>query len=698
MISMKALLISTYLITTTCLIILIGLIFKLVDNQIDLSNHSANRYQSYQTAIELRKSSDDLTRLARTYVSTGNSIYEDQYWEILNVRNGISPRPDGSKIPLLNIMKNLKFSQSEFDLLSQSEINSNELVNTETRAMHAVKGMFSNDDVNYTIKKEPDFQLAQKIMFDDKYHQDKESIMSPIRLFFEQLDKRTSATVNQYKAKSEDTLRNIAILTGLIWIVFTVLFIALFRTRNVTKHAELENERIKLQSESDRIREMTLFVNNISKGNLDVDFSLKGDQDVLGHSLLSMRDNLNSIITDTHQLAIGAGEHGRLSDRISEENKVGLWKDLARSINSMLASVSAPILSIGGIMKSMAEGDLTKRSKLQAKGEIASMELHLNSALNNIETLMHAITLNANTVEKSTDDILTTSELMNSNTVEIASSISEISSGSRSQVNSIDESSNLIEKILNSSNVTSGHAKEINAVAKKGVVSSEKGNEATNNVVESMHNISEYSNKTNDSIQVLTNRSKDISKALGVITEIASQTNLLALNAAIEAAQAGDSGRGFAVVAEEIRKLAEDSRTSAKEIELLINDVQKDTDKAASVIKEMSNTVEKGEEASEVVANAFKEMSQYSADTLTFSEDILGASNVQITDIVNVVQITEKIVVISEETAAGTDEVASSATELATGMEKYRDKSRNLLEVATTLKKEVSKFKLSHSD
>ncbi|WCK54701.1 methyl-accepting chemotaxis protein [Aneurinibacillus sp. Ricciae_BoGa-3] len=77
-------------------------------------------------------------------------------------------------------------------------------------------------------------------------------------------------------------------------------------------------------------------------------------------------------------------------------------------------------------------------------------------------------------------------------------------------------------------------------------------------------------------MSVLTNLSTDILKIVGVLQDIASQTNLLALNAAIEAARAGDHGRGFGVVASEVRKLAESSAKSSKDVENIINELTRE--------------------------------------------------------------------------------------------------------------------------
>ena len=342
----------------------------------------------------------------------------------------------------------------------------------------------------------------------------------------------------------------------------------------------------------------------------------------------------------------------------------------------------------------MAEGDLTRRFDNKLSGKIGEMVNNLNKAIAGLNTLLQNIVSNANIVEESAAVMLQGSEEMKVNTGEIASSTGEMSAGAQAQVMKVDESSHLIEEILQSSQEMGNHAREINEIAKNGAVMSSKGEKVVRDMAICINEILDYAQQTNKSIKILTDRSGEIGKALSVITDISSQTNLLALNAAIEAAQAGDSGRGFAVVAEEIRKLAEDSRRSAKEIEKLVFDVQNDTNEAANIISSMNNSVNAGGQASVSASAIFKEITSSSQHTLSMSEQILKATSAQVTNINNVVNLTENIVVIAEETAAGAEEIASSTSELSSGMNSYNQKSQQLANVADTLKKGVAQFKL----
>jgi len=175
------------------------------------------RYMSYLLADELRQSSDDLTRLARTYVVSGDPMWEQQYFEVLDIRNGKKPRPAlyekiywdfraagiepnrgaGTVSALADMMKRAGFTDAEFAKLKEAQANSDDLVNTETVAMNLVKGQYADGSGGFTKKGDPDRAAAQAMMHDKNYHLFKAKIMKPVDEFFMMVDKRTQASVNE---------------------------------------------------------------------------------------------------------------------------------------------------------------------------------------------------------------------------------------------------------------------------------------------------------------------------------------------------------------------------------------------------------------------------------------------------------------------------------------------------------------------
>lgn len=439
------------------------------------------------------------------------------------------------------------------------------------------------------------------------------------------------------------------------------------------------------------------FSREIGEGNLGVHYKPRGEHDILGTSLMRMRDNLKSVLQQTNEVIVSAGNEGELNhSRVETSWGSGAWKDLGNGVNQLLDSITTPFNNINEVINAMSNGDLTKRmNESEVKGDIQLLAKNLNKGLDELNELVFQISTRALELEQSTKEILDISDEMNVNTGEIASSISEMSNGAQNQVAKVDESSNLIEGILESFKTMTGEVEHINSAAEVGVKSSESGQELVGKVDQSMKTIASFSSETDQSINVLMKRSEEISGVLRVITDISAQTNLLALNAAIEAAQAGDAGRGFAVVAEEIRKLAESSKRSADEIELLITTVKHDIETTASAISQMKHSVREGEEASDLASKKFQEILGSSENTLMASEEIKKAVTMQMNEIKIVVNLTESVVVIAEETAAGTEEIASSAAELAAGMDSYASRAQNLSEIAGSLTARSRHFKLN---
>ncbi len=401
---------------------------------------------------------------------------------------------------------------------------------------------------------------------------------------------------------------------------------------------------------------------------------------------------------------VNSGEHKRITKQGDEiwinatytpvkDNEGKVIKVI--KIANDISSVKFPVMHVSEIIKGISQGNLTQKFDMHAEGYVKEMGDALNIAVDNLSDILSTIDTSAVEVSSSADGMMQRAQAMKNNTAEVASAIAQMSKGAQDQAQRTDESSKLAEQVLASSNDMESKSDVINKAAEKGVKSCEEGLKIIKNLVENMSGINESAGLTSESIKVLTERAEEIGRTLNVITDIAAQTNLLALNAAIEAARAGEAGRGFAVVAEEIRKLAEDSRKSAVDIEKIIGDVQKDTQSASKAIDTMTVSVKEGSGATKSAESIFEEIAESSEETLQMSKSIKEASGAQKGSIDTVVKNIEQIVVVAEETAAGTEEIATSSTSLDSGMEEVAAASDQLTKIALDLKAKVSKFKLN---
>jgi len=235
---------------------------------LSLIHSQENRYHSYLLATELRRSSDELTRLVRTYASTGNPLFFQQYWQVLAIRNGKSLRPvnydrvywdfltiKGSTpayplnkaVSLHSLMKDAGFSEDEFLLLEESQRNSDQLVNLERIAMNAIKGQYLDAKGNFSIIAKPDKKIAVDMLYSEKYHKAKMSIMKPINQFYEKLDQRTKIQVQSSSHQLKSTL-NIQ-LTIFILSVAAIILLMFKVNNNHKKIIKILNQQVDEKTE-----------------------------------------------------------------------------------------------------------------------------------------------------------------------------------------------------------------------------------------------------------------------------------------------------------------------------------------------------------------------------------------------------------------------------------------------------------------
>ena len=201
-----------------------------------------------------------------------------------------------------------------------------------------------------------------------------------------------------------------------------------------------------------------------------------------------------------------------------------------------------------------------------ASDESAKVSVQAASAIDEVTSTMHEMSINVQNVVK--------------NTQVQASSVAETSA-------SIDQMVTSIQRVADTAKLLVDISHRSREEARTGMATMDKATEGLNRTSHAIQSSAEI-------IDALGRRADDIGKIIEVIDDLAEQTNLLALNAAIEAARAGEHGLGFAVVAEEVRKLAEKSTQSTKEISELIQGIQKEAREAVDNMEKSTTMVEEG--------------------------------------------------------------------------------------------------------
>ncbi|MCT7579732.1 histidine kinase dimerization/phospho-acceptor domain-containing protein, partial [Aliarcobacter butzleri] len=306
---LKNLFMLLFILNTVSFICVAFVINKYQKATIKLEDAYNMQYKSLILADELRQSSDDLTRMARTYVITGNPMFEEQYKTVLAIRNGELPRPkryngifwdfltlegtnpllDGEKIPLRELMKNANFPESELNLLFISQNESDDLTNLEHKAMNAIKGIFQDENGNYTIKSKPDFVLARELMHSSQYHLAKIRIMEPLDRFYKAFENRTKQKVEEAKKSVNEQEFNVNAIVILSIILFLMsFFIILFRI--IYPMDLLRIVMLKLSSNETNVE--------IEKNEFDDEMG-----DMIG-AVEIFKENTEKLITSEHQLKI----------------------------------------------------------------------------------------------------------------------------------------------------------------------------------------------------------------------------------------------------------------------------------------------------------------------------------------------------------------------------------------------------------
>ncbi|MFD2117742.1 methyl-accepting chemotaxis protein [Paenibacillus yanchengensis] len=357
------------------------------------------------------------------------------------------------------------------------------------------------------------------------------------------------------------------------------------------------------------------------------------------------------------------------------------------------SSFSGSLEDISNAAHRISKGDFTQKIDVDTY-EAGNLAHSFNSMIDKLRDILTETSSITRLVNESSRSIFEKNSNVKLAMEQVAASANELATGASAISDDVHEMSESIVAIERKVANYTQSTYEMNNRSEQMITLVNQGREALDVQEISMQRNIEATNKVGDAIKELASSAKGISAITKTISEIAEQTNLLSLNASIEAARAGEHGRGFAVVANEVRKLAEESSASTKEVFHLVKKIDEHINQAMQdmlaneeVVKKQANNIQQTATIfAEIVQSIEFITNQIQAFAAESEEMLLGAQQIS-----NSVQ---NISAITEQSAAGTEQVSASMNEQMVSVQSVVAETEKMLSMSTQLQRTIQLFKI----
>lgn len=406
------------------------------------------------------------------------------------------------------------------------------------------------------------------------------------------------------------------------------------------------------------------------------------------------------------QLALGHEENiSEFSDGLVSQSRhaqiIGMFIGCMLTLISIILAfttarnISIPVKKVINYISQMAKGDISQEPiQARLQDEIGTLMRSTNHLNERLQSMIGSLQTVSDNVASSSDELAQSALEVKTGSNQIALTMQELAEGSESQASNASDLAVMMDDFLVNVNEASKEGIELQSHSKIVQQLTVAGQGLMTSSTEQMRVIDQIVQESVRKVEGLSEQSKEITRLVSVIDNIANQTNLLALNAAIEAARAGEQGKGFAVVADEVRKLAEQVSFSVIDISSIVSGIQAETVDVTTSLQSGYEEVKRGTaqmtytgETFENIAGAVNNMF---ANIETISDNFQGIAQAS----TNINRAIDKIAAISEQSAAGVQQTSATIEETASTMEGVARSVDMLAEMAEQMNEQVKQFKL----
>lgn len=381
-----------------------------------------------------------------------------------------------------------------------------------------------------------------------------------------------------------------------------------------------------------------------------------------------------------------------------------VWKGLICSLVLMGVSVpfvnwmekvlTEPVQDLSRIAMNIAKGDFTQKVEITSDDAFGELGKCFNGMIDRLKELLNETQRMSTHVSESGRDIFTRNEGINRLLADVSSAMSDLAKGAGQISEGVANSFSTLKDIENKVSGYTNSTKHMNKASQETLLLVKKGSEAVESQSEGIrHNVTATDN-VSSTISELVKEAEGITKIAATISEIANQTNLLSLNASIEAARAGEHGLGFSIVASEVRKLAEESSKSAKEVFYLVRNIEQGVQEALQNIKVNESIVKHQVSAIEETKKVFGDM----VESIVFVTDQMSHFEQESVKMLESARqmssVMENIASITQESAAATEQVSASMAVNTGSVTEVVSLTEQMIHSVTQLQRTIQVFRL----